>query len=257
MILLKSCTQYVSKFGIFSSGHRTGKVFIPIPKTGSAEECSYYQTTAFILHASKVMLILQARLPQYMNWQLTEVQAGFRKGKGTRDRIVNIHWIIEKARNLKKKKKNNLLLLHWLCKKPLICIDHNKLWKIFKEMGMPDPVSCRLRNLYVGQEATVRTLHGKIDWFKIGEGVQQGCILSPYLTSMQSTSGKMLGCMNHKLKSRLLGEISTTSDMQMIPLNGRKWRGTKEPLDEGERGELKCWLKIQHSKKLRSWHLVP
>ena len=104
----------------------------------------------------------------------------------------------------------------------MICIDHNKLWKIFKEMGMPDPVSCRLRNLYVGQEATVRTLHGKIDWFKIGEGVQQGCILSPYLTSMQSTSGKMLGCMNHKLKSRLLGEISTTSDMQMIPLNGRK-----------------------------------
>ena len=106
-------------------------------------------------------------------------------------------------------------------------------------MGIPDPVSCRLRNLYVSQEATVRTLHGTSDWFKIGKGVQQGCIWSPYLTYMQSPSCKMLGCMNHKLESRLLGEISIVSDRQRNHPYGRKQRGTKEPLDEGERLRVK------------------
>ena len=97
-------------------------------------------------------------------------------------------------------------------------LDHNKLWKILKEMGMPDHLACLLRNLYAGQEATVRTGHGTTDWLQIGKGVHQGCILSPaYLTYMQSTSYEMPGWMKHKLESRLLGEISITSDIQMIP----------------------------------------
>ena len=99
MRMLKFCTQYASKFGKLSSGHRTGKVFIPIPKKGNAKECSSYWTISLISHASKVMLkILQARLWQYMNCELPDVQAGFRKGRGTRDQIANIHWIIKKAR---------------------------------------------------------------------------------------------------------------------------------------------------------------
>ena len=98
------------------------------------------------------------------------------------------------------------------------CVDHNKLWKTLKEMGIPDHLTCLLRNLYAGQEATVRTGNGTTDWFQIGKGVRQGCILSPcYLTYMQSTSWETLGCKKHKLESRLLGEISITSDMQMTP----------------------------------------
>ena len=116
-------------------------------------------------------------------------------------------------------------------------------------MGIPEHLTCLLRNLYTGREATVRTRHGTMDWLQIGKGVLQSSILSPcFLTYMQSTSHEMLGWMKHKLESRLLGEISITSDMQMTPPFGRKWRGTKEPLDGSQRGEWKNWLKTQHSK---------
>ena len=129
------------------------------------------------------------------------------------------------------------------------CVDHNKLWTILKEMGIPDHLTCLLRNLYAGQKATVRTGHKTTDWFQIGKGIRQGCILLLCLFNlMQSTSWKMLGWMKHKLESRLPGEISITSDMQMTPPLCRKWRRTKEPLDESERGEWKCWLKAQHSE---------
>ena len=101
-------------------------------------------------------------------------------------------------------------------------MDHNKLWKILQEMGIPDHLTYLLRNLYASQEATVRTGHGTTDWFQIGKGIQQGCILSPYLTYMQSTSWEMLDWMKHKLESRLPGEISITSDMQMTLRYGRK-----------------------------------
>ena len=125
-------------------------VFIPIPKKGSAKECSNYRTIALISHASKVMLkILQARLQQYVNRELSDVQAGFRKGRGTRDQIANIHWIIEKPREFQKKSISVLLTMS----KPLT-VDHNKLWKILKEMGIPDHLTCLLRNLYAGQEAS-------------------------------------------------------------------------------------------------------
>ena len=137
-MLLKCCIQYASKFGKFSSGHRTGKksVFIPIPKKGNAKECSNHHTIALIAHASKVMLkILQARLQQYVNLELPDVQAGFRKGRGTRDQIANILWIMEKAREFQK----NIYFCFIDYAKAFDCVDHNKLWKILKEMGIPDP----------------------------------------------------------------------------------------------------------------------
>ena len=136
------------------------------------------QTTALISHASKVMFkILQTRLQQYMNRELPDVQAGFRKGRGTRDQVVNIHWIIEKAREFQK----NIYFYSIEYAKAFDCVDHNKLWKILREMGIPDHLTCFLRNLYAGQEATVRTGHGTTDWFHIGKGVHQGCILSSCL----------------------------------------------------------------------------
>ena len=127
---------------------------------------------------SKVMLkILQARLQQYVNREVPDVQAGFRKGRGTRDQISNICWIMEKAREFQK----NIYFCFIDYVKAFECVDHNKLWKILQEMGIPDHLTCLLRNLYAGQEATVRTGHGTTDWFQIGKGVRQGCILSPCL----------------------------------------------------------------------------
>ena len=151
-------------------------VFIPIPKKGNAKECSNYCTIALISHTSKVILkILQARLQQYMNCELPDVLAGFRKDRGTRDQITNIYWIIKKAREFQK----NIYFCFIDYAKAFDSVDHNKLWKILREMGIPDHLTCLLRNLYAGQEATVRTGHGTTDWFQIGKGVHHGCILSP------------------------------------------------------------------------------
>ena len=131
-------------------------VFIPIPQKGNAKECSNYDKTVLISRASKVMLkILQARLQQDVNRELTDVQAGFRKGRGTRDQIANIHWIIEKAREFHK--NMYFCLIDYI--KAFDCVDHNKLWKILKKMGISDHLTCLLRNLFAGQEATVRTEH--------------------------------------------------------------------------------------------------
>ena len=124
--------------------------------------------------------ILQARLQQYMNHELPDVQADFRKGRGTRYQIANIWWIIEKAREFQK----NIYFCFIDYAKTFDYVDHNKLWKILKEMGIPDHVTCLLRNLYIGQEATIRTGHGTTDWFQIGKGVCQGCILSPCLFNL-------------------------------------------------------------------------
>ena len=129
-------------------------VFIPIPKKGNAKECSNYQTTPLISHASKIMLkILHARLQQNMNQELPDVQVGFRKSRGTRDLVVNIGWIIKKARELQK----NIYFCFIDYTKALDCVDHQKLWKILKEMGILDHLTFLLRNVYAGQEATVRT----------------------------------------------------------------------------------------------------
>ena len=130
-------------------------------------------TIALISHASKVTLkVFEARFQQYMNCEIPDVQAGFRKGRGTRDQIANICWIIEKAREFQK----NIYLCFIDYIKAFDCVDHNKLWKILKEMGIPDHLNCLLRNLCAGQEAIVRTEHGTTDWFQIGKGVRQGCI---------------------------------------------------------------------------------
>ena len=127
------------------------------------------------LHASKVMLkILQARFQQYVNCELPDVQARFRKGRGAKDQIANIHWIIKKSRKFQK----NMHFCFIDYTKTFDCVDHNKLWKILKEMGRQDHLTCLLRQLYAGQGATIRTGHGTTDWFQIGKGVCQGCILS-------------------------------------------------------------------------------
>ena len=130
------------------------------------------------LYSSHMLLkILQGRLQQYVSHELPDVQAAFRKGKGTRDQIANIRWIIKKARELQK----NIYFCFIDYAKAFDCVDHNKMWKILKEMGIPEHLTCLLRNLYAGQEATVRTGHGTTDWFPTGKGVRQGCILSPCL----------------------------------------------------------------------------
>ena len=145
------------------------------PKERQCQKCSNYCTIAVISHASKAMLkILKARLQQYMNHELPDVQAGFRKGRETRDQITNIHWIIEKAREFQKK-----IYFFFIDKpKPLT------VWKILQEKGISDHLMCLLRNLYAGQEATVSTGHGTRDWFQIGKGVRQGCVLSHCLFNL-------------------------------------------------------------------------
>ena len=182
---------------------------------------------ALISNASKVMLnILQARLQQYVNHELPDVQAGFRKGRETRDQIANICWIMEKAREFQK----NIYFCFIDYAKTFDCVDHNKLWKILKEMGIPDHLTCLLRNLYAGQEARVRTGHGTTDWFQIGKGVCQGSILSPCLFNFYTEYiMRNTGLWEHKLESRLLGEISIASDMQMKPLLWQKVKNWRAP----------------------------
>ena len=167
MILLKSWTQYVSKFGKLSSGHRIVKGKFSFQS--QRKECQRMFklcTIVFILHDSKVMLkILQARLQQYANQELPDVQSGFQRGRRTRDQITNIRWIMEKAREFQK----NICFIDY--SKAFVCV-----WQQtgkFLEMGVPDQLICLLRNLYEGQEATVRTGHGTTDWLKTGKGVQQ------------------------------------------------------------------------------------
>ena len=143
-----------------------------------------------------------------------DVQAELRKGKGTKDQIANIRWIIDKAREFQK----NIYFCFIDYAKAFDCVEHNKLWKILKKMGIPDYFTCLLRNLYASQEATVKTGHGTTDWFQIRKGVRQGYILSPCLFNLYAdTSYKMPGLMKHKLKSSLPGEISIISDTQMTP----------------------------------------
>ena len=138
-----------------------------------------------------------------MNCELPDVQAGFRKGRGTRDQTANIHWIIEKARKFQ---KNIYFFIDYT--KAFDCVGHNKLWKILKEMGIPDHLTCLLRNLYAGQEATVRTGHGRQTGSKLGKEYLKAVYChTAYLTYMQSTSCEMPGWMKHKLEARLPGEI--------------------------------------------------
>ena len=152
-----------------------------------------------------MLKILQARLQQYMNHELPGGQAGFRKGRGTRDQIANICWIIKKAREF----QENIYFCFIDYAKAFDCVDHNKLWKILKEMGMPDHLTCLLRNLYAVEEATVKTGHETADWFQIGKGVHQGLYCHPtYLTYMQTTSWETLGWRKPQAGIKIAGRNS-------------------------------------------------
>ena len=216
MILWKCYTQYASKFGKLSIGHRTGKgQFLFQSQRFKSKECSNYSTIALISHTSQLMVrILQIRHQQYMNCELPDVQVGFRKGKGTRDQIANIHWIIEKGRELQK----NTYFCFIDCAKAFDCMHHNKLWKILKEMGIPYHLTCpasweicmQIKKQQLELEVEKHT--GSKLWKEYIKAVYCHPV---YLTYMQSASWEMLDWMKHKLKSRLRGEMSTTSHMQM------------------------------------------
>ena len=188
---------------------------IPILKKGNAKECSNYRTIALISHASKVMLkILQAKLQQYVNHEHPDVQVGFRKGRGTRDQIADICWIIEKAREFQK----NIYFCFISYAKAFDCVDHNKPWEILKEMGILDHLTCLLRNIYAGQEATVRTGHGTMDWFQIGKGVHQGSILSPCLFNLYAEYiMKITGLDEAQAGSKIAGRNINNLRLQMTP----------------------------------------
>ena len=149
-----------------------------------------------------------------MNCEIPDDQAGFRKGRGTRDQIANIPWIIRKAREFQK----NIYFCFIDYVKAFNCVDHNKLWKILEEIGIPDHLTCLLRNLYAGQEATVRTGHGKTDWFQIRKGVHQGYILSPCLFNLYAEYIMWNARLDEAQAGiKIAGEISITSDTQVTP----------------------------------------
>ena len=184
-----------------------------------------------------MLKILQARRQQYVNHELPDVQAGFRKDRGTRDQIVNIHWIIKKARKFQK----NIYFCFIDYAKAFDCVDHNKLWKILKEMGIPDQLSCLLRNVYAGQDATIRTGHGITDWFQIGKGVCQGCILSPCLFNLYAeyinrNAGLDEAQAGIKIAGRNIYNLRYADDTTLMAENEEE---LKEPLNEGEREEGK------------------
>ncbi len=236
-------------------------VFIPIPKKGNTKECSNYRTIALISHASKVMLkILQVRLQQYVNHELPDVQAGFRKGRGTRDQIANIRWIIEKAREFQK----NIYFCFIDYAKAFDCVDHNKLWKILREMGIPDHLTCLLRNLYAGQEATVRTGHGTIDWFQIGKGVHQGCILSPCLFNLYAeyimrNAGLEEAQAGIKIAGRNINNLRYADDTTLMAESEEELKSLLMKVkEESEKVGLKLNIqktKIMASGPITSWQI--
>nr|AYE92701.1 endonuclease-reverse transcriptase [Penaeus japonicus] len=158
-------------------------VYIPIPKKGDILKCENHRTIALISHSSKVMLkIIQRRLADFFNEQMPREQAGFRKGRGTRDHIANLRWIIESMRE----KQRNLVMCFIDYSKAFDCVDHDLLWLYLREMGAPLHIIQLLKSLYKDQEACVRTDSGETPWFEIGKGVRQGCILSPTLFNLYS-----------------------------------------------------------------------
>ena len=201
-----------------------------------------------------MLKILQARLQQYINCELPDVQAGFRKGRGTRDQIANICWIIEKAGEFQK----NIYFCFIDYDKAFDCVDHNKLWKILKEMGIPDHLTCLLRNLYASQEATVRTGHGTTDLFKIGKGVCQGCILSPslfnlYAEYIMTNAGLEEAQARIKIARRNINNLRYADDTTLMAENEEELKSLLMKVKEVSE---KIGLKLTF-RKLRSWHLVP
>ena len=200
-----------------------------------------------------MLRILQARLQQYVNRELPDVQTGFRKGKGTRDQIANIHWIIEKAREFQK----NIYFCFIDYAKDFDCVDHNKLWKIIKEMGKPDHLTCLLRNLYASQEAIVRTEHGTMDCFQIWKGVHQGCILSSCLFNLYA---------EYIMQNARLDEAQAGINIAGRNINNLIYADDTTLMAESEEELKSLLMKVEEEnektglnstfKKLRSWHPV-
>ena len=217
-MLLKFCTRNTQQ----QLQNWKKSVYISIPEKCNAKECSNYRTIALISHASKVMLkILQARLQKYVNWELSDVKAGFGNGRETRDQIANIRWIIEKVREFPK----SIYFCFIDYTKAFDCMDHNKVENSWRD-GSTDHLTCLLGNLYAGQEVTVRTRQGSMDWFKIGKGECQGCILSPSLFNLYA---------EYIMQNAGLAESQTRIKIARRINNHRKWRGAKALLEECER----------------------
>jgi len=238
-------------------------VFIPTPKKGNAKECSNYRTIAPISHPSNVMLkILQARLQQYVDHELPDVQGGFRKGRGTRkgrDQIANIRWIMEKAREFQKTSTSALLTTP---KTLTVWITTN--WKILKEMGIPDHLTCLLRNLYAAQEATVRMRHRTTDWFQIGKGVHQGCILSPclfnlYAEYIMQNAGLDEAQAGFKIPERNINKLRYADDTTLMAESEEELKSLLMKVkEESEKVGLKLniqKMKIMVCRSITSWKI--
>ena len=196
---------------------------------------------SYLIHEIFFEHLLCCRLQQYLNCELPDIQVGFRKGRVTRDQVANIRCIIKRSREFQK----NICFIDYA--KAFDCVDHTKLWKILKEMGIPDHLTCLLRNLYAGQEATVRTGHETTGWFQIGKGVCQSCILSPclfnlYAEHIMRSSGLDEAQAGIKIAGRNTNNLRYADDTTLMA------ESEEEPLDESKRGEWKCWLKAQHSE---------
>ena len=217
------------------------------------KECSNYRTIVLISHARKVMLkIVQARLQQYVIHELPDVQAGFRKGRGTRDQIANICWIIKKAREFQK----NIYFCFIDYAKAFDCVDHNKLWKILKEMGIPDHLICLLRNLYACHKATVRTGHGTTDCFQIGKGVHQGHILSPCLFNLYAeyimrNTGLDEAQAGIKIAGRNINNLRYADDTTLMAESEEELKSLLMKVKE-ESGKVGLKLNIQKTKIMAS-----
>ena len=207
-----------------------------------------------------MLKILQARFQQYVNLELPDVQARFRKGRGTRDQIANIHWIMEKAREYQK----NIYFCLIDYTKAFDCVDHNKLWKILKEMGIPDHLTCLLRNLYADQEATVRTGHGTTDWFQIGKGVYQGCILSPCLFNfyeeyIMRNAGLEETQAGIKMAKRNINDLRYAYDTTLMAESEKELKSLLMKVkEESEKVGLKLNIqktKIMASRAITSWEI--
>ena len=205
-----------------------------------------------------MLKILQARHQQYVNCELPDVQAGFRKGRGTRDQITNIHWIVKKAIEFQK----NIFFFFIDYAKAFDCVDHNKLWKILKEMGIPDHLTCLLRNLYAGQEATIRIGHGTADWFQIGKRVHQGCILSPCLFNLYAeyimrNAGLEEAQAGIKIAKRNINNLRYADDTTLMAESEEELKSLLMTVKEGsEQVGLKLniqKIKIMASGLITSW----
>ena len=201
-----------------------------------------------------MLTVLQVRLQQYVNHEIPDAQAGFREGRGTRDQIDNICWIIQKAREFHK----NIYFCFIDYAKAFDCVDHKKLWKILKDMEIPDHLTCLLRNLYAGQDATVRTGHEPTDWFQIGKGVRQGCMLSPCLFNLYAeyiirNAGLEEAQARIKIAGRNINNLRYSDDTTHVAESEEELKILLMKVKE-ESGKTSLKLNIQ---KRRSWHLVP